>query len=285
MLERVDRMQLAVRDRAEAASTFAALFAAEVVGDDGVACLGARRRTVQAGESEFELLEPVAEGPVAAHLQRWGEGIFAAGFSTANVPALAQRLSQRGIAFQEEGGQLHIPPGQTRGMGMVISPSARRQQVGLITWLYEVTNIVRDHQEAAAFYADAFGLESSRFCPISSEQFGYVGTLTLFDPPARLDRIELTQITEPSLAMGRFFAKRGPSIYMCFAEAADADPIRRRLETRGGRYANQGDYDAQGIFIHPTALHGMLMGISITNMAWLWSGRPELARRQAGGGG
>jgi hypothetical protein len=31
------------------------------------------------------------------------------------------------------------------------------------------------------------------------------------------------------------------------------------------------------MFIHPSALCGMLMGISRTNEAWKWSGRPELA--------
>jgi catechol 2,3-dioxygenase-like lactoylglutathione lyase family enzyme len=276
MLERVDRVQLAVRNRTEAAATFAAILDARIVGEDAVRALAARRTTLQAGESEFELLEPTGDGPVARHLERWGEGIFAAGFSTADVPALARRLRQHGIRFQEEGGQLYIPPEETRGMRAVISPTVRRSPTGLITWLYEVTHIVEDHQEAARFYAGIFGLDPARFAPIHSQEFGYTGTLTLFNPPARLDRIELTQITDPSSAMGRFFAKRGPSIYMCFAEAPDADPIRRRLEARGARYANQGA-DGQGIFIHPSALHGMFLGVSLTNRAWLWSGHPELA--------
>lgn len=271
-------MQLAVRDRRTASATFAAVLGAEAVRDDEVRVLGARRMVVHAGESEFELLEPAGEGPVASHLERWGEGAFAGGFCTVGLSSLAGRLREKGVRFEEEGGQLHIGADQTRGMRVVISPSAKRERVGHITWLYEVTNIVEDHQEAARFYAGAFGLDASRFAPIKSQQFGYTGTLTLFDPPSRLDRIELTQITEPSLAMGRFFARRGPSIYMCFAETPDAGPIRERLDARGARYARQGDYDAGGLFIHPSALHGLLMGVSITNKAWLWSGRPELAR-------
>ncbi len=277
MLERVDRMQLAVRRSRTASATFAAVLGAGQVRDDEVRALGARRVVVQAGESEFELLEPAGEGPVASYLERWGEGAFAGGFCTPDLSGLARRLREKGVRFEEEGGQLHIGGDQTRGMRMVISPSVKRERAGLITWVYEVTNIVEDHREAAGFYADTFGLDASRFSPIKSEQFGYTGTLTLFDPPSRLDRIELTQITEPSLAMGRFFARRGPSIYMCFAETLDAGPIRERLDARGARYAGQGDYDAGGVFIHPSALHGMLMGISITNKAWLWSGRPELA--------
>ena len=126
--------------------------------------------------------------------------------------------------------------------------------------------------------ADTFDRDASRFCPIKSEQWGYSGTLTLFDPPSRLDRIELTQTTEPSLAMGRFFARRGPSIYMCYAETGNTGAIRERLEARGSRYTAGRENGGGNLFIHPTALHGVLMGISRANLAWTWSGRPELAR-------
>jgi hypothetical protein len=280
MLERVDRMQLAVRDRAVAAETFSDVLEAEKVREDNVGLLAARRTVVHTGESEFELLEPSGDGPVAEHLERWGEGIFAGGFSTADVSRLAGRLSEKGVACQVEGEQIFIEPDQTKGMRMVISPAVERERVGLISFLYEVTNIVSDHGEAAAFYAGTFGLDSARFCPIKSDQYGYDGALTLFDPPARLDRIELTQITDEALAMGRFFTRRGESIYMCYVETEDVAAIRDRLEARGGRYSDRsGDPNPDGLFVHPTALHGMLMGVSRTNLAWMWSGRPELAGR------
>jgi catechol 2,3-dioxygenase-like lactoylglutathione lyase family enzyme len=165
-------------------------------------------------------------------------------------------------------------------MNVVISADEERPRVGLISFLYEVTNIVDDHERAAEFYADAFGLDATRFSPITSEQYGYTGQLTLFNPPRQLDRIELTQITDPSLAMGRFFARRGQSIYMGYVETEDVGAIQRRLEDRGARYAGRSDDpNPEGLFIHPTALHGMLMGVSRTNLAWSWSGRPELAKR------
>lgn len=279
MLERVDRVQLAVRDRAAALQSFVELFAAEPVREDELRLANARRTVLQAGESEFELLEPAGEGAVATHLEQWGEGIFAAGFSTADLPGLASHLAQKGIAHREEGEQLFIDPAHTRGMRMVISPGAPRRRLGRISYLYEVTNIVQDHREAASFYAGSFRLDSSRFSPIASDRYGYTGTLTLFDPPARLDRIELTQITDPAGAMGRFFGRRGPSVYMCFAEAPDVRPIIERLQARGARYTADSEFpNEQSLFVHPTALHGVLMGISRTNLAWTWSGRPELAR-------
>jgi catechol 2,3-dioxygenase-like lactoylglutathione lyase family enzyme len=276
MLHRVDRIQLAVRDRQEAARTFAAVLGARTDREDHLNVYNAHRTVVQAGQSEFELLEPAGDGSVAEHIERWGEGIFAAGFSTLDVSGLASHLGSAGVRFTEEGGQLFIAPEQTRGMRAVISPDQAVDAPALITHLYEVTNIVADHADAASHYARIFGLDSSRFCPIKSERWGYVGTLTLYNPPAQLDRIEITQTTEQSLAMGRFYARRGESMYMCFAETEDIRPIAEGLKARGARYMADEDF-VGSMFIHPTALCGMLMGISRTNEAWKWSGRPELA--------
>ena len=282
MLTRVDRMQLAVRDRAAAATTFHDLLGAETVRDDTSALLGAKRTVVQAGISQFELCEPSGDGPARDFLERWGEGLMSAGLSTPDVSAVCARLSERGILWREEGGQVHIEASQTPGMRIVLSPDEERSPVGDITWLYEVTNIVDDHKAAAAFYADAFGLDQSRFSPLKSEDYGYKGQLTLFDPPARLDRIELSQITDPTRAMGRFAAKHGQSIYMCYVETDDVPAVIERLERHGAQHARRKDaHNPEGLFIHPKSLHGVLMGVSRTNLAWNWSGRPELARANA----
>ena len=283
MLERVDRVQLAVRARVAAEETFHDLLGAEKLRDDGVELLAAHRSVMQGGAGQFELLEPAGEGPVQAHLERWGEGIFSAGFSVADLPDLTRRLSDRGILWREEGSQVYIDADQTHGMRIVLSdahPQGEASPAGVIKWLYEVTNIVDSHEEAARFYAETFVLDSARFSPIESDQFGYVGALLLFDPKDRLDRIELSQIADPSLAMGRFAAKRGQSIYMAYVETDDVAEIARRLERRGARWAGRAnDPNLEGLFIHPTALHGMLLGVSRTNLAWTWSGRPDLAKR------
>ena len=280
MLKYVDRMLLAVHDREAAADTFRAILGAERVRDETSNLLAARRTVVQAGISEFDLLEPAGEGPVATHLERWGEGILGVGFSTTDLSALGRRLSKQGITHSEEDGRLFIASDQTPGMNILLSPHEERSPVGLVNWLYEVTNLVDDHQQAAAFYTDMFGLDASNFSPIKSEQYGYTGQLTLFNPPQQLDRIELSQTTEPSRAMGRFHARRGQSIYMGYVETDDVAAVQSALEARGARYAGRtDDPNPEGLFIHPTALHGMLMGVSRTNLAWTWSGRPELAKR------
>jgi catechol 2,3-dioxygenase-like lactoylglutathione lyase family enzyme len=280
MLDRVDRMLLAVRNRAAGVATFGEVLGAEFVREDKLGTpYNAKRSVVQSGDSEFELLEPDGEGLVSQHIDRWREGIFAAGFSSSDLPEVARRLNDAKLKYARHGDQVFIEPDQTMGMRTVLQQSARRDPVGGISGLYEVTNIVEDAERAASFYARIFGLDQSRFSPITSEHFGYTGTLTLFDPPARLDRIEITQITQVSLAMGRFFARRGPSVYMCYAETGDVGALSDSLETLGARFEPFGDN--MGLFVHPSSLCGMLMGISQTNVAWRWSGRPELAPSHA----
>jgi hypothetical protein len=283
MLEHVDRVQLAVRDRAAAAQTFIDVLGAEPVRDDEVQALGARRRVVHAGTSEFELLEPSGEGAVREYLDAWGEGLFAAGFSTLDSTALASRLDAKHVGYRDEGGQLFIAPDQTPGLRMVISPEVARPMVGDIRYLYEATNLIDDHEAAARFYADTFALDASKFVPIASKQYGYVGQLTMFNPPDRLDRIELSQINDPQRPMGRFMQRRGgETLYMCYVEAEDVGAIARRCDAHGVRYAGRDPEspNPEGIFLHPSTLHGMLMGCSRTNLAWTWSGRPELAGRE-----
>jgi hypothetical protein len=280
MLEHVDRVQFAVRDREAAAQTFINVFDAKVVRDDEVRALGAKRRIVHAGTSEFELLEPAGDGPVQAFVGEWGEGLFAAGFSTNDLDALASRLGSKGVRFTEEGRQLFIGPDQTPGLRMVISKHERRPMVGRMRYLYEATNLIDDHEAAANFYADRFALDTSRFVPIASKLYGYRGQLTMFNPPERLDRIELSQITDWERAMGRFMKRRGgETLYMCYIEAEEMSPIIERLEARNMRYAGRdpNDPNPAGIFIHPSTFHGVLMGCSRTKLAWQWSGRPELA--------
>ena len=76
--------------------------------------------------------------------------------------------------------------------------------------------------------------------PIRSERFGYVGTLTLFDPPRRLDRIELSQVVAPESAMGRWVGRRGDSLYMGYLESDDVAGIVARCAARGARFTARG---------------------------------------------
>jgi hypothetical protein len=283
MLERVDRVQLAVADRRAAAAWFARLLSAEVASEDAVAPLAARRTTLRAGRAEVELLEPDGAGAVADHLGERGPGLFAAGFAAAELGAVRERLVAQRVSFAEAGDQLLLAPVATGGHGLrcVLTPLVDRPAApGLITHLYEVTNLVADHVSAAARYAERFGLATERFCPIESAEFGYRGVLTMFAPDERLDRIECITPYDLEKTMGRFMRKRGETLYMCFAEAADLAPICARLaEHAPGAWTPVGAGGTPDtLFIHPAALAGMMMGISRTTVGWTWSGHPERVR-------
>jgi hypothetical protein len=280
MLERIDRVQMAVADAAPVVRAFQEILGAEPAREDDSDYLNARRTILALGGSEVELCVPRGAGVVRAHLDRWGPGLLTAGFSVASVPALRAHLVAEDAEFTKEGDQTYLEPGETVGMRVVISPRGRRPVTGLVHHLYEVTNtIVSDWTVAAERYTRLFGLDPTRFSPIHSDRFGYTGTLTLFDPPARLDRIEISQVTDPASAMGRWAAKRGDSLYMCYAETDDVGAIVRRLRRHQARFTPRGGdplAERDGLWIHPSVLGGLLLGISRTTVAWEWSGRPEL---------
>ncbi|WP_322795261.1 VOC family protein [Tepidiforma sp.] len=276
MLTRIDRIELVVHDGATAAQRFAALFGATTLSEDASSRLGARRTTLQAGSSLVELLEPAADGPVRAFADRWGQGLFGVGFATPSIDAMSARLRTLRVPFTVEYGLIYVDEAPY-GLNAVIAQDVERPPVGDIRSIYEVTNPVSDWRAAADYYTRVFGLDPSRFCPIRSELYGYEGTLTLFDPPNRLDRIEITR-TFGGGAMDRFFQKRGPSLYMCYLETDDVPLLEARLQDLGLRYApGEGRPPGTNIFIHPSSLFGVLVGVSKTNFAWLWSGRPELS--------
>jgi len=283
MLDRVDRMLMAVGSRTRAGETFARLLGAETVREARSDWLAADRTIMAIGESELELCEPNGPGPVRDHLDRWGEGLFAAGYSTSSLDALAARLDRIDAAYVREGDRLHVPGTTTTGLPMVISPSASRQRIGPVSFFYEATNSLdSDWRKAAARYVEMFGLDEKHFAPIGSRRFGYEGTLTLFDPD-RLDRIELSQtFADQPGAMRRFVERRGgDSFYMCYVETHDFDALKARLLEAGATLTPRGgpiEQERDGCWVHPRSLHGMLLGISRETVAWDWSGRPDRVR-------
>jgi catechol 2,3-dioxygenase-like lactoylglutathione lyase family enzyme len=283
MLERVDRVQLVVKDRQAAARTFGEVLGAEAVREAPSGYLGAAQLVLAVGSSEVELCEPTGPGPAAEHLSTQGEGLMTAGFSTRDMAALQANLERHGCRFTSEDGQIYLEPSQTLGMRVVLSPAAERPSAGLASHLYEVTNtLVSDWRAAADRYTRIFGLDRSKFSPIKSDHFGYVGTLTLFNPSDRLDRIEISQVTDSKSAMGRWAAKRGDSLYMCYVEADDVRPIIERLTARDARFTPRGSdpkAERDGLWVHPSTLCGLLLGISRTTVGWEWSGQPARVAR------
>ena len=278
MLTRVDRVQVVVTDRRAAAAAYGRLLDAQAVHEDGVRALAARRTILRLGRSDVELLEPDGAGVVSEFLAQTKGGLFAAGFATRDLGRLRGHLRTSGVAVAEEHGQLFLAPDALGipGLRVVMSADVEQLPAGLAQHLYEVTLLVHDYSAMLRKAAATFALEATHFVPIRSEEFGYDGTLTLFHPQ-RLDRIEIVTPNDANKTMGRFFAKRGPCLYMCFAEAADLRPIRARLleQAPNDWTGPHGAASPDSLFIHPRALAGMMLGVSRTSFAWTWSGHPE----------
>lgn len=279
MLESLGGVILAVRDADVATKTFGALFDAQPIGTQHSDVLGADLTFLACGTKVVTVAAASGAGPTADHLEQWGEGLIAAVFETKDVAALGQRLASKSVGYVDENDVLHLDLAKTFGLRMIVAPHLERESVGAISFIYEVTHLVQDWRSVSDFLTDIFGLDGAKFSPISSDQYGYEGMLTLFDPPDKLDRIEVVFPRDTSKAMGRFFVKRGEGPYMFFMETDDMPALRKRLKEAGARFAPEEEPEQRNsLFVHPSSTHGVLIGVSPKNLAWVWSGRPELAR-------
>jgi hypothetical protein len=278
MLSRVDRIQVTARNRKEVAERYRRLLNAEVVREDKVASLAALRTVLRLGASEVEILEPDGVGRVANFMGRTGGGLFAGGFSTPDPAALGAHLERLGRHCEVEDHQLHLSAGTLGlpGLNAVVTREEDREPAGLLRGLYEVTSLVEDAEQLALHAARVFGLDASRFTSIHSDQYGYSGVLTLFQPDA-LDRIEVITPFDETKTMGRFFRRQGPRLYMAYAEADDTAAIRERLlEHAPDDWTGPArDPLPDNLYVHPQALAGVMLGVSRTSYAWTWSGQPE----------
>ena len=98
MLDRCDRVQIAVHDAAKAAQRFGQLLGSEVARRDHSRHLGAKRTILAVGESEFELCEPDGAGLTQDFLARRGEGLMTAGYCTADLDGMVKRWEGLGVA-------------------------------------------------------------------------------------------------------------------------------------------------------------------------------------------
>src|SRR5690349_16298396 len=159
MLDRCDRVQIAVHDAAKAAARYGQLLGCEIARHDHSRYLDAKRIILAVGESEFELCEPDGAGRTQEFLRRRGEGLMTAGYCTADLDSMVKRWEGLGVAYEREDEQLYLGTDVTFGLPMVISQSTYRKRVGPVSFLYETTNtLMTDWRRAAAVYAGLFGL-------------------------------------------------------------------------------------------------------------------------------
>jgi len=278
-VDRVDRIQIAVNSAADVVVSFESLFDAELVRREKSRYLGANKTILAFGESEIELCEPDGSGLTADFLAARGGGLMTAGLCCNEPERLKAHIEALGFECIDDGEQFYLPGQDHYGMAFVISKSYPRRRVGLASFLYEVTNtLVSDWRFAAAHFAGLFQLEARNFNKIGSPAFGYEGTLTMFNSPDRLDRIELSQVVAEGVPMARWVKKHGDSMYMCYCETHDMEALTERFRSAGVRWTpRSGDPldEPDGLWTDPRDMHGLLMGVSRDTAGWDWSGHPE----------
>jgi len=272
---------LAVPDRSSAAERWTHLLGAEPASEDRVACLAAQRTRLRLGDGYIELLEPDGSGPIADAVAKRGAHLYAAGATTDDVAALVAQLQSQGLDAAMEGDQAFVDPSTAGEVGfrVVISREQDRPAVGDVDFFYETTLLVENAEEAAASCARIFSLDPTAFVPIASKEYGYSGSLTLFDRD-RLGRFEVITPVDPAKTMGRFFARFGESFYMAFGESHSLAAIEERAREMNAGFTVVPPKEsrlggADTLFLHASALGGMMLGLSRPSQAWQWSGHPE----------
>lgn len=282
MLQAMDRVVMVASKPAAAAAGWEQFLDAMPAGNSRRPALGAMAHYWRLGDGWVEILEPEGDGVVSRALAARGPHLFAGGFTTRDVHAFAEHLDARGVEplWDEERLVLDSAATGIQGLRIVVGPHAPERPVGLIDTFYELTDLVDDAAAESARAAEVLGLDRSAFQPIESEQYGYRGELTLFNPD-RLDRLELITPTREGTTMERFHRRVGSGLYMAFAETGRLDEIERRVREAGVGHTAEpapGQRDALGIhtlFLHPETLGGMMLGLSRLSYAWTWSGQPE----------
>ena len=214
---------------------FSRLLDAQVIGRDAVPALGARRVTLALGDSLVEVLSPDGTGPVAEHLESRRGGPFAAGIATVDLAALRHRLDAGGVGYTDLGGQLFLDAAALGVPGLSLVISEERQR--------RRTGLVDGLYEVTHLTGDP-----SRCCAALEGVFGVAAD-------------EFVPIESGN---------------MCYAETEDVTRIRERAREFAPRdWTGDNGPAPDGMFLHPKALGGVMMGISRTSHAWSWSGHPD----------
>jgi len=262
MLERTDRIALAVADAATVIESYGVLFDAEIAGDEKDASAGARRVTLHWGRDQVEIYEPTGPGPVADFVEAGRRGLFAGGFAVADPAGLAARLEAAGVRVHDQGGdRFCVYPADLGGIGVIVSKRTEREKVGLCDKIWQITYAVPELSGAVARFTELFGLGDDFTNYYDSDLFGYTGAITWFDARdgGALDSLEYLEPTDEGKNAARFVGRHGPGVYMASIEVLPDDiaELERRVTATGGGW----DGTSFGGFVHPRRLGGLLAGV------------------------
>lgn len=122
-----------------------------------------------------------------------------------------------------------------------------------------VAIIVRNIEEALAFYRDTLGIEPGAIKEVPTEQVR-IAFLPMGGPGG--SEIELIEPLTPDSRLSRFLEKRGEGLHHICLEVDDIDAALAEMQARGAAVLDQQPRvaaEGRAIFLHPKGTHGVLL--------------------------
>ena len=122
-----------------------------------------------------------------------------------------------------------------------------------------VAIIVRDIEQALAFYRDTLGIAPSEIREVASEQVR-IAFLPLGGPGG--SEIELVEPTAENANLLKFLGKRGEGLHHICLEVDDIDNALREMQEKGAPVLDKQPRPAaegRAIFLHPKGTNGVLL--------------------------
>jgi len=122
-----------------------------------------------------------------------------------------------------------------------------------------VAIIVRNIEQALAFYRDTLGITPREIKEVPTEQVR-IAFLPMGGPGG--SEIELIEPTNPDSSLARFLEKRGEGLHHICLEVDDIDAALAGMQAKGAPVLDkQPRLSAEGraIFLHPKGTHGVLL--------------------------
>ena len=122
-----------------------------------------------------------------------------------------------------------------------------------------VAIIVRDIEEALAFYRDTLGIAPGAIKDVPTEQVR-IAFLPMGGPGG--SEIELIEPLVPDSSLSRFLEKRGEGLHHICLEVDDIDAALAEMQAQGAAVLDQQPRvaaEGRAIFLHPKGTHGVLL--------------------------
>ena len=270
MLDRCDRVQIAVHDAAKAAQRFSQLLGCQIARRDHSRHLARQAHHPRGRRERVRALRARRRGPrPRISSAKRGEGLMTAGYCTADLDRMVKRWEGLGVPYDRDGEQLYLGAGRhlrpaDRDLGEHLPAAGRAGVVPLRDDQHAGERLAprrrglcrpvrprsdalqRDRQRALRLYRHAH--------PVRSAQ------------PARSHRIEPGHRQRPCrwAASPTSTATRSTC---ATSRSMTGRAVRGRLLDANARYTPRGSdpvTDPDGGWVHPKELHGLLLGVSRT---------------------